>query len=110
MTRWFIASALLSAIWAGALSAQEAADVAPIQLEQPLRLKAGDAFIDTGRYVAHAGPLAVDLNADGKPDLLVGNFGGHFQVYLNIGSRAQPEYEDQGLLEAGGATAKVPNW
>jgi hypothetical protein len=95
---------------AGALSAQEAADVAPMQLEPPVRLKAGDAFIDTGQYVAHAGPLAVDLNADGKPDLVVGNFGGHFQVYLNVGSRAQPVYDDQGLLEAGGATAKVPNW
>lgn len=80
------------------------------ELDMPVRLKAGNEFIDTGKDIAHAGPLLVDLDADGKLDLLVGNFHGHFQVYMNTGTRAEPEYEDKGLLEADGQTAKVPNW
>jgi hypothetical protein len=84
--------------------------LAPIEFDGPVRLKAGDEFIDTAKDIAHAGPLAVDLDADGKLDLLVGNFRGHFQVYMNTGTRAEPEYEDKGLLEADGETAKVPNW
>jgi len=110
LPRWVTASALFFVMLAGTLQAQEVPEIAPIQLEPPVRLKVGDEFIDTGEHIAHAGPLAVDLNTDGKPDLLVGNFRGHFQVYMNSGTRAQPEYVDQGLLEAGGETAKVPNW
>jgi len=110
LPHWVTSSALFSSLLAGTLLAQEVPKIAPIQLEPPVRLKAGDEFIDTGKYIAHAGPLAVDLNADGKPDLLVGNIRGHFQVFMNSGTRAQPEYVDQGLLEAGGETVKVPNW
>jgi hypothetical protein len=93
-----------------AVPRREQPAVAAIEFDGPVRLKAGSEFIDTGRDIAHAGPLAVDLDADGKLDLLVGNFRGHFQVYMNTGTRAEPEYEDKGLLEADGETAKVPNW
>ncbi len=110
LTRLVSSFAVFAMMVAGALSAQERAEVAPVQFEPPLRLKAGKEFIDTGKDIAHAGPLTVDLDADGKPDLLVGNFRGHFQVYMNIGTRAEPEYEDKGLLETEGQTAKVPNW
>ena len=100
-------------LFAGRLCAEETPDltVTPsFQFESPVRLKAGSDFIDTGKNIGHAGPLVTDLNADGKPDLLVGNFRGHFQVYMNEGTRAEPSYVDKGLLEAGGETAKIPNW
>jgi hypothetical protein len=90
---------------AGRTSAEE-----PIQLDPPVRLKAGNEFIDTGEHVGHAGPLYADLDADGNPDLLVGNFRGHFQVYMNTGSRAEPAFVGKGLLKAGSEDAKVPNW
>lgn len=108
LTRWALAIAI-PAIVASKLLADEP-NPAAIQFDPPVRLKADGEFIDTGKYVAHAGPLIADLDAEGKPDLLVGNFGGHFQVYLNRGTRQEPEYVDKGLLEAGGETAKIPNW
>jgi hypothetical protein len=80
------------------------------EFEPPVQLKAGDELIDTGKYTAHAGPLVVDLNDDRKPDLLVGNFSGNFQVYMNVGTRTDPQYEDKGLLQVNGEPAKVPNW
>jgi hypothetical protein len=91
-------------VCAGPLVAQQA------QFAPPVRLKAGDELIDTANYTAHAGPLVTDFDADGKPDLLVGNFAGHIQVYKNVGTRAEPVYEDKGLLEVNGEPAKVPNW
>ena len=94
----------------GGLSAQERAEAVQNLFEPPVRLKAGNEFIDTGKYIAHSGPITRDLDADGKPDLLVGNFRGHFQVYMNVGTVAEPQYEDRGLLEAEGQTAKIPNW
>jgi hypothetical protein len=87
-----------------------AQETEPIRLDSPVRLKSGDQFIDAGKHIGHAGPLAADLDADGKLDLLVGNFRGHFQLYMNTGTRTEPVYVDKGLLEAGGETAKIPNW
>ncbi len=80
------------------------------ELEPPVRLKAGDAYIDSGKYIAHSGPSVMDLDRDGRPDLVVGNFMGHFQVYLNRGTREAPVYEDKGLLQVNGEAAKIPNW
>jgi len=93
----------------GCLQAGEGG-VPRVEFEPPVRLKADGQFIDTGEHIAHAGPLVTDLDADGKPDLLVGNFRGHIQVYLNKGSRQQPEYVSRGLLKAGAEAAKIPNW
>jgi hypothetical protein len=107
--RFILPCAVLGVIVAGALAAR-AEEAASGQFDPPVRLKVGEAFIDTADHVGHAGPLVVDLNADGRDDLLVGNFRGHFQVYRNVGTRAEPVYEDGGLLGAGGEAFLVPNW
>lgn len=79
-------------------------------LAPPVRLTAGDAPIDVGEHVGHAGPLFWDVSGDDLPDLLVGTFRGHVAVYRNTGTHAAPAFEDAGLLQAGGEDLKIPNW
>ena len=107
--RWPRCAFALAALVSGVACAQEEAD-APRLFEPPVRLKVGEELIDTGKHTGHAGPVIHDLDADGKPDLLVGNFNGHFQVYMNVGTRAEPVYADHGLLMTEGKAVKVPNW
>jgi hypothetical protein len=81
-----------------------------VTFETPVRLKAGADFVDTGKDIAHAGPQWFDLDADGKPDLVVGTFKGHFQIYKNVGTKDTPAFESKGYLQADGQDVKVPNW
>lgn len=95
--------------WSLGLLAALASPVAAQGLEKPVRLKAGDAFVDTGPSIGHSGPLFADLDGDGKKDLLVGNFKGTIQVYKNTGEK-QPSLVSVGLLQADGKDALVHNW
>lgn len=79
-------------------------------LAAPERLRAGDQPIDVGQYTGHAGPLVGDLDGDGRPDLLVGTFRGHIQVFRNVGDGKKPKLADQGLLQAGGKDIRIHNW
>ena len=108
VTRFALAAAI-AALVASPLSAAEP-NAAAVEFEPPVRLKAGEKFIDSGEYTGHSGPLVADLDHDGKPDLLVGNFNGHIQVYMNRGTRQEAKYVDGGLLQAEGTDVKIPNW
>ncbi|MHC5081563.1 MAG: hypothetical protein ACYTHN_21385 [Planctomycetota bacterium] len=81
-----------------------------IVLEDPVRLKADGAYIDTQKQVGHSGPTALDFDKDGKIDLLVGCFRGTVQFFRNEGSNAEPVYKTQGFLKVEGKPISVPNW
>jgi hypothetical protein len=76
--------------------------------EPPVRLKAAGAVIDTGDEWGHAGPCVADVDRDGTPDLLVGDFSGRFRFYRNTGTAKAPSYAAPEWLRAGDAEAKVP--
>ena len=76
-------------------------------LSDPARLKAGGAYIDVEH--GHAHPTLADLDGDGKPELLVGQFeGGKLRVYKNAGTATKPDYTTFAWFQAGGTTASVP--
>ena len=108
VTRFALAAAIAALVGGQVLAAEPTA--ADIEFEPPVRLKAGEKFIDSGEFTGHSGPLVADLDDDGKPDLLVGNFSGNIQVFMNRGSRQQPEYVAQGLLKAEGKDVEIHNW
>jgi len=104
--RWTVQTLALAAL--GGISSADSPSTA--LFEEPVRLKAGDEFVDTRAYVAHTGPLLYDYDGDGKTDLLVGNFRGSIQLFRNVGTREAPVYESKGLLQADGKDVKIPNW
>ena len=70
----------------GACTVQGEPGPTPGGLALPVRLKAGEEYIDTGAHVAHAGPLAVDLDKDGRWQLVGqtrGPFSGEFDDFSN---------------------------
>jgi len=75
---------------------------APVKLEcagEPINVTTG-----------HAAPHVIDWNSDGKPDLLVGQFGGgRLRIYGNVGTAAEPVFGGFEYLRAGGAEATVPS-
>lgn len=103
----FLSSAVLLAI-AGLMTLPAVAQ--EHEFEAPVRLKADGAVIDTGAHIAHSGPAFADINADGKTDLLVGNFKGTIEYFENIGTMSAPEYAAGRMLEAEGETITVKNW
>ncbi len=80
----------------------------PLQeLKPPVILKAGSEPINVD--VGHAAPFVGDVNDDGKPALLVGQFGeGKLRIYRNVGAQHEPRFDSFEWLQAGGQVAKVP--
>ncbi len=59
----------------------------------------GDLVVPTGR----SAPAVIDLNGDGRRDLVAGNTEGQLLFYANTGTDATPEFEGWRLLKADGA-------
>lgn len=72
-----------------------------------VKLEAGGKAIDV--EIGHAVPVAIDWNADGKKDLLVGQFGGgKIRLYLNQGTDRAPVFAESTYLRAGGEEIRLP--
>jgi hypothetical protein len=60
--------------------------------------------------IGHAAPCVADLLGEGKPQLLVGQFGdGKLRVYRNVGTAKEPRFAKFEYFQAGGADGKVPS-
>jgi hypothetical protein len=85
---------LCAAAWAGAT-----------EFEPPVRLKAGGAAIRV-ESPGFAAPCWVDMDGDGKKDLVVGQFSkGKMNVYHNQGNG---KFAEGVWLQADGKVAEVP--
>src|SRR5690349_1630130 len=93
--RWLAALGLFcSAAWCGAA-----------EFEAPVRLKAGGGPIKV-ESPGFAAPCLADVDGDGIPDLLVGQFnGGKIRVFKGLG---KGKFGEGTWLKAGGKVAEVP--
>ncbi|MBI1918136.1 MAG: hypothetical protein HYS12_25880 [Planctomycetes bacterium] len=101
-----VSAALLLAAISAAPTEKSRAGPAP-ELAPPIKLTAGSKPIDVD--VGHAAPCVADLKGDGKPCLLVGQFGeGKLRVYPNLGTPAEPRFDQFEWFRAGGKLGTVP--
>jgi hypothetical protein len=88
--------------------AQVRADGSATALSDPVQILAGGKPISVS--VGHAAPYVADIDGDGNPELLVGQFeDGKLRIYQNQGTRAEPRFEQFTWFQAGGTTGKVPS-
>jgi hypothetical protein len=68
-------------------------------------------YLSVGAFGAMASPVAVDWNADGKKDLLVGAADGRIYYFENVGTDVDPAFSGPGVpLSAGGDTLSVGSY
>lgn len=92
--------------WAGLFFALSCAGASGV-FQDGVRLQADGEIIDVA--VGHLVPCFSDWNADGKRDLIVGQFsGGKIRLYLNQGTDKDPAFKGFEFLKAGGAEISLP--
>ena len=96
------AALLLAALPPAKAAAAQAGDLAP-----PVAITAGGKPIDV--EIGHAAPCVADIKGDGKPCLLVGQFGeGKLRLYANAGGKTRPRFDKFDWFMAGGKLGTVP--
>lgn len=94
---------LLSPILLGSLASAQS-----VSFEAPFRVRDGQGFVDSD--VGHAAPLVADVDGDGLPDLLVGQFGeGKLRIHKNLGSAKAPRFEGYTWFQAAEQVGRVPS-
>ncbi len=64
-----------------------------------------DLVVPSGR----SSPLVLDLDGDGKKDLLAGNTNGQILFYINVGTDAAPVFSGYSLVESNGVPIDLPD-
>lgn len=84
----------------------------PYWATRAFSIELGPRILDTHEHDSggHAAPFVVDLDQDGRPDLVIGSLSGRFRYYRNVGSDIEPRFESSDWLATDREPARVPNW
>jgi hypothetical protein len=83
------------------------AEPARSALAPPVQLLADGKPIDVD--IGHAAPCVADVLGEGKPQLLVGQFGdGKLRIYRNLGTAKEPRFGSFEWFKTGADLGKVP--
>jgi hypothetical protein len=82
----------------------EGADTEPDFLSETFAQDNG-VDLDVG---TRSSPVVLDLDGDGKKDLLTGNYEGQLRFYSNTGTAAAPSFSGSVLVEADGTAIDLP--
>lgn len=78
------------------------------ELEEPIPVRVAGCPLDV-EHSGHAAPCVADFDGDGVNDLLVGEFyQGRLRVYRNVGTNAEPSFEDYFVFQDGVPEGRVP--
>ncbi len=78
------------------------------ELEEPIPVCVAGHPLDV-EHSGHAAPCVADFDGDGVNDLLVGEFyQGRLRVYRNVGTNAEPRFEDFFVFQDGVPDGRVP--
>jgi hypothetical protein len=92
-----------------ALSAAPPAGELAADLDGPVQIMADEKPIDVQRD-GHSAPFVGDFDGDGVNDLLVGEFqDGRLRIYRNLGTKAQPRFDQYEWFRAGAELGKIPS-
>jgi hypothetical protein len=99
---WSVSLALLLGVAAADTPAPRS------ELAPPVRLLADGKPINVD--IGHAAPFMADVLAEGKPQLLVGQFGdGKLRIYRNAGTAKEPRFAAFEWFKAGADVGKIPS-
>jgi len=83
----------------------EGTDTEPDFLVETFAQESGSDLIAYGK---RSSPVVLDLDADGKKDLLTGNTNGQLLFYRNVGTDAEPSFSGYSLVESNGVPIDLP--
>ncbi|MFZ2146951.1 MAG: FG-GAP-like repeat-containing protein [Sedimentisphaerales bacterium] len=84
----------------------EGTDTEPDFLVETFAQADGSDLVVPGK---RASPIVIDLDNDGRKDILTGNTDGQLLFYRNVGTDAEPIFSDYTLIESNGVPIDLPS-